>query len=438
MVIISSRNLTLEEKGIIHKELSVYVENYNGQVNRYLAYELNDGIYNIPINWMENNIPHKLEYNFKKTTIDVPDTQIVLRPEQEKCVKACFLEFEKDFGGGVINMSTGAGKTIVSLYIISKVKLKTLIVVNKVELLNQWMAALKFYFPTTSIGIIQGDKFQSDCDICIGMLQTISMRKDYTLKMFSEFTLVFIDEVHNTPSQVFSKSLHKIRSKYTFGLSATVNRKDGLEKIFLWNIGPIIYSDKKNSLKQDTIFKKISFRGESSKEVVLYNGKLNLSQMLTNLAVDHERTKIICKALLELPDNRRVLVLSDRISQLKRISTIIGEKLSGLFIGKCTVEEREASKKKKFLLATFTMASEGFNHPELNTLLFATPRSNVTQAIGRIYRKSHDIQPMIIDVVDSVGVFYCQYNKRRAIYKAEITNDKYMLEEKMSSVCLFE
>jgi superfamily II DNA or RNA helicase len=437
MASIDARTLTGEEKSLIHRELSVYVDTEYCK-KRYLAYDLYNGVYRLPIHWANLNIPHKLEINFSTNRINLPNTSIVLRTEQEKCVEACLVEFEKGFGGGIINLSTGAGKTIISIYLMSMMKYKTLIVVNKVELLNQWATVLKQYFPDTRIGIIQGDKFESDCDICIGMLQTISMRKDYTADMFKDFTLVFIDEVHNTPSQVFSKALHKIRSKYTFGLSATVERKDNLECIFIWNIGPIIYSDKKNSAKQKTIFKKINFKGKSSKEIQLYNGKLNLSLMLSNLANDDERTFLICKELSGLSDDRRVLVLSDRISQLKKINSILGNETSGLFIGKCSMEEREESKKKKYLLATFMMASEGFNHPELNTLVFATPRSNVSQAIGRIYRKKHDIQPMIIDVVDSVGVFFCQYNKRKNIYKSEISNSPDTLEEQMEAVCLFD
>lgn len=433
-------SLSLAEKALIRKELVVVVQSEYGR-KTHTAYKIDEkGNYQLPLHWMQENLPAKFTFNNAVTSIRIDDPNIVLRPTQVECVKRCLSEFEKDFGGGIINLSTGAGKTIISLYLISHAQLKTLIVVNKIELLNQWKAALCKFFPKLRVGIIQGSKFEKDCDVCIGMLQTIAMKKEYTREHFKDFSLIFIDEVHNTPSQVFSEALHKIRNKYVFGLSATIERKDELEKIFFWHIGPVLFSDKNSSKKQQTIFKKISYTGVSSKEIVLYNGKLNTSQMLTNLATDEERTRLIYQTLLGLDETRRVLVLSDRIILLEKLHTLLGNEQSGMFIGKSSADEKAASRKKRVLLATYAIASEGFDHPELNTLLFATPRSSVTQAIGRIYRKQHDIPPMIIDIVDSVGIFFCQYTKRNKIYKKEIGkgagSDE--IEEKMKTVCLFD
>ena len=64
--------------------------------------------------------------------------------------------------------------------------------------------------------------------------------------------LLFIsDECHHLGSEVFSKSMQKVASKYMLGLSATPNRKDGLRKVFEWFIGPIVYMTKdKNNLEE--------------------------------------------------------------------------------------------------------------------------------------------------------------------------------------------
>jgi hypothetical protein len=53
--------------------------------------------------------------------------------------------------------------------------------------------------------------------------------------------------------------------------------------------------------------------------------------------------------------------------------------------------------------------------------MFATSRSNVTQAIGRIYRKKHEITPIIVDIYDDFSYFKNQYYKRRKVYKELIT-----------------
>lgn len=435
-MIINSRHLTSKEKDLVKKELSVYIKSDYSPTKRYLAYIKKQDSYTLPFYWAQQNLAEKVNTCWTCTKRNFPETDIELRPIQKECVEKILLELQKDCGGGVINLSTGSGKTIISLYIISKVKYKTLVVVNKIELMNQWKQAIdKIFNGQVSVGVIQGNIFQKDCDISIAMLQTISQK--YTRNDFLEFSLVFIDEVHNTPSEVFNKALHKVRNKYTFGLSATIDRKDGMEKIIHWHIGPILYSDSSSSKKQDTIFEKINYNGKSSKEVQMYNGKINISQMLNNLANDTTRTRIICdkiKSLLE-DSRRKVLVLSDRTQLLKDMAEILGNS-SGMFIGKTPQEEKTVSKGKRVVLATYSIASEGFNLPELNTLVLATPRSNVKQSIGRIYRQKHDISPMIVDVVDNMGIFMCQYKKRRKIYSDEINAEK--LADDLENVCLFE
>jgi predicted helicase len=65
------------------------------------------------------------------------------------------------------------------------------------------------------------------------------------------------------------------------------------------------------------------------------------------------------------------------------------------------------------------MAAEGMDIPKLDTLVFATPKSDVEQAIGRIQRKRPEDRmypPLVIDVVDSHSVFSRQAKKRHRFY----------------------
>lgn len=449
MVKVSSRLLSHDEKELIKKDLSIYIKSDYSQPKRYLAYiySKKDELYSLPFSWCIENIQDKMEYNFKvikESNNRIPDSNIILRKNQLKCVDICVKELQKeDYGGGIINLSTGSGKTIISLYLISKFKYRTLIVVNKIELMNQWKEAInKIFKGVVKVGIIQGSTFDTDCPITIGMLQTISQNKNYTREMFEDFTLVIIDEVHNTPSEVFNKVLHKTRNKYVFGLSATINRKDGMEKIIYWHIGNVLYSDSNTSTKQSTEFKTVFHKGVSSKEEYIFNGKLNLSKMINNLTEDKERTKIIYETILSviINESRRLLVLSDRIDLLVDLNKLLGDKISGMFIGNTSTEEKEKSRNKRVMLATYAIASEGFNHPKLNSILFATPRSNVKQSIGRIYRKKHDISPLIIDIIDKVGIFLCQYMKRKKIYQEELSQNESIMDKKIvkENECLFD
>lgn len=329
--------------------------------------------------------------------------------------------------------------TVLGIKMISEFKQKSLIIVNKIELLNQWTSEINKFIPDAKVGIIQGSKFDTEgFDIVIGMLQTVSKRDSLTSKNFDYFGLCIIDECHNIASEIFSKIMWKIRPKYLFGLSATLERKDKMEQLIKWYIGDLIYTDSCSNLKQQTDIIIHHFTGESSKELVLKDGTPAVSTMITNISKDKARNKLILKILKEVSSDtdRQILVISDRTDQLKLLDKYLEN--SGLFIGKMKKEDLEKSKENQILLATYGMVAEGFNLPKLNTLLLATPRSNLTQTIGRIYRKKHSITPMIIDIVDSFSIFKSQQYARQRIYKKNIEKHKSTTEplEKEEEFCL--
>ena len=61
------------------------------------------------------------------------------------------------------------------------------------------------------------------------------------------------------------------------------------------------------------------------------------------------------------------------------------------------------------------MAEEALDIKTLTTLIMVTPKTDVTQAIGRIMR-SKDAKPLIIDIVDVHPVFKRQWSKRKSYY----------------------
>ena len=147
-------------------------------------------------------------------------------------------------GGGLLELHTGAGKTVIALNIISRLNKKTLIIVHKEFLLRQWVERIEQFLPDARVGTIKQNIIETeDKDIVIGMLQSLSM-KDYPIEMFNEYGLTIVDECHHISSEVFSRALFKIVTKYTLGLSATIKRKDGLTKVIKWFLGDIVYTKK--------------------------------------------------------------------------------------------------------------------------------------------------------------------------------------------------
>ena len=71
------------------------------------------------------------------------------------------------------------------------------------------------------------------------------------------------------------------------------------------------------------------------------------------------------------------------------------------------------------------MASEGYDNPELDTLILASPKCNIEQAVGRILRKINKNTPVVIDVNDSISIFNNWNKKRLSFYNLKKFNITY-------------
>ena len=337
-------------------------------------------------------------------------------------------------GGGILSLPCGFGKTILALYFISVLKKKTIVIVHKEFLMNQWIERIKFALPEAKIGIVQGDKCEiENSDIVIGMLQTLSM-KEFPPETFDDIGHVIIDECHRIPSRVFSKALLKINSNYMLGLSATPNRKDGLTKVLKFYIGDIIYSVKsneKNIVKVDRYL--LNSDDENyNKEMVNFRGQVQMPTMVNNIANCSKRTRLIMDKVIyevKLNDTRQFLILSDRKQHLEdmyKIAQQEGITSVGYYVGGMKKEKLKENESCRILLGTYPMANEGLDIPSLNALVLSTPKSDIIQSIGRICRMKHEnIQPLIIDIVDQFSIFENQSKKRFNVYKKK----KYQIED---------
>jgi superfamily II DNA or RNA helicase len=393
---------------------------------------------------------------YYETPVDLPlrITKKVLLKKTSKNInfKISLTEYDNRYYGFEIDGNrrfclsdfTVTHNTVLAIKMIKEFGQKALIVVNKTELARQWRAELTKFIPGIKIGTIQGATFDVEgCQVVIGMLQSIAMKDHLTHEKFKCFSVGILDECHNISSEVFSKIMFKVRPKHLFGLTATLERKDQMEKIIKWYLGDVIYSDQSSSLKQTSDIHVYKYKGKSSVEKFLRTGDPACSEMLTNISEDRERTNVVVNILkrLLLEKDRNILVLSDRTAQLKQIYKQFPED-SGLFIGSKKPEELLEAKKHRILLGTYGMCNEGFSLEKLNTLVFATPRSSITQAIGRIYRKKHVITPLIVDIVDDFSIFKGQSYKRKKIYRDSISKpfilEKNTIDDTVKVQDLFE
>jgi superfamily II DNA or RNA helicase len=330
------------------------------------------------------------------------------------------------YGGGLLELYCAWGKTSASLYIITQLKKKTLVIVHKEFLMNQWIERIQQFLPDARVGKIQGPIIDiENKDIVIAMLQSLSM-KEYPSSVFSSFGFTIIDEVHHISSQVFSNSLFKICTKYMLGLSATMNRKDGTTKVFKMFLGDVIYKSKRDE-NRCVLVRAIEYQIDDDEfnEVKLdYRGKPQYSTMISKLCEYNRRSEFILKVLkdmLEENSNQQVMILAHNKNLLKYLHDAIEHRQIasvGYYIGGMKEKALKETEGKQIVIATYSMAAEALDIKTLTTLIMATPKTDIEQSIGRILREKHS-NPLVVDIVDSHGLFKNQWQKRKAFYKKE-------------------
>jgi len=311
--------------------------------------------------------------------------------------------------------------TILSLYIITQLKVKTLVIVHKSFLLNQWRERAE-EFTNGSVGIIQRDKIDIDNkQIVIGMLQSIAKDK-YDSDIFKDFSIVIFDEAHHAPSEYFSRALPIISCKKTIALSATPKRNDRLEKVLFWYFGNIMYK-LDNITNTNVLVYNYNYKldHEKFREFKLRTGDINRAKTINKITTIGRRNKFIINIMIEMIEPlRKIIVLSDRIDHLKLLKERLNKQsdiTTSYYIGGMKIDKLQLAEKAQVIFATYSMAAEALDIPELNTLFMVTPRREVEQAVGRILRKVDiNTRPIIYDFVDQLPTFINQNIYRKKFY----------------------
>ncbi len=326
--------------------------------------------------------------------------------------------------GGILEVPCGFGKTVMALKIISNIKKKTLIIVHKEFLMNQWIERIAEFLPGANVGKIQGQVFDIDGkDIVIGMVQTL-YDKEFHPDAFSTFGLTIIDEVHRIGSEQFSRTLFKTITPYMLGISATVERKDKLTKVLYMFIGDKIYSEERknddlvcvraiNYVANDTEFNEVELD---------FRGNPKYSTMITKLCSYGPRSDFIIRVvgdLLKEDSEKQIMILCHNRSLLTYLYEGITHRdlaSIGYYVGGMKQNALQETEQKQIVLATYAMAAEALDIKTLSTLIMVTPKTDITQSIGRILRVKH-ANPIVVDIVDKHDIFQNQWVQRRRFYK---------------------
>jgi hypothetical protein len=318
--------------------------------------------------------------------------------------------------------------TAVGIALACHLGLRTIIIVHKEFLAEQWESRIRMFVPGATIGRIQQDRCDVDCDFSIALIQTLSLR-EHEMNKFDTFGLTIVDEAHHIGSRAFSQSMFKVCTRYTLGLTATPDRKDGLTRLLYWFLGPNFLTVERENQKTVQVVP-LHFNDELFKRAPPVNrmGSLSVVDIINLLVCIPERNELIIETIKKcLGQKRKVLFLSDRRGHCFELEAAFGA-VSGLYLGGMKQAELDESAEKQLIIGTFALAQEGLDIPTLDTIILATPHSDVKQAVGRILRetKGKVNNPVIYDIVDHWSVLMGMYRKRCLMYKEA----GFILEEK--------
>jgi hypothetical protein len=324
----------------------------------------------------------------------------------------------------VLGDFTVTHNTVMALKIASLVQKKTLIIVHKEFLMNQWIERAQEFVPSARIGKIQGPLFDiEEKDIVLGMLQTLYDR-DFPEAAFDSFGLTIIDEVHRIGSQQFSKALLRIVSPCMLGISATVDRKDGLSKVLHMFIGEKIYTEKRED--EDPVcvrgIEYISADPKFNEMEYDFRGNPKYSTMISKISEFGPRSDFIVRVLQDLIQENpegQIMVLCHNRSLLTYFYMAIqhrGFATCGYYVGGMKQADLQETESKQIVLATYAMAAEALDIKTLSILVMASPKTDITQSVGRILRVRHD-NPIIVDIIDKHEIFQNQWRQRKSFYR---------------------
>ena len=149
---------------------------------------------------------------------------------------------------GVIVSPAGSGKTTIGCAIIAKTKQPTLWVTHKIELVDQTKAEIIACtdIKEEEIGVLGNCQKQEGSKVTICTIQTISLMDLDEIK--NNYGCVIVDEVHHCPAKTWFDTINCLPAFYRFGLTATINREDGLTDLIHMVVGKTIYEVSREDL----------------------------------------------------------------------------------------------------------------------------------------------------------------------------------------------
>ena len=352
---------------------------------------------------------------------------------------------------GILHAATAFGKTVVCCDMIARRGISTLILVDRADLMNQWIKRLDEFLDIDEelpeyqtktgrtrkrkslIGNLQGAHDTLTGIVDVAMIRSLK-KKDGFHPMLKEYAQVYFDECHHAASESAIEVLQEINAKYVYGVTATPKRGDGKEKINEFLLGPIRYRfTAKDRAEEQNIDHLVYPRftrtvkphhlsktpyGNDAYELIR-NNDVRDEQIIRDVAdcVQAGRTPVVLTKYVDHANK-----LSERLKKYAdRLILLTGA--NGTKARRAQVKELNEvdDSDSLILVGTGSLLGEGFDFPRLDTLFMApvSGENVVEQYVGRLNRDYDGKENVIVyDYVDShIPKFDKMYAARLKAYK---------------------
>lgn len=335
---------------------------------------------------------------------------------------------------GILVMPCGSGKTQSGLEIIARVGGRALWLTHTQDLLNQSKKRAENVFENVGCGMITAGKVDIGEGITFATVQT--MCKIDLQKYKDYWDIIIVDECQHcagSPTKVtqFYKVMSNLSARYKIGLTATPHRADGLEQSMFALLGGIICEISREEVAHTTCpikVNQIRTNWYPTDDVCSFDGTIDYAKVIDSLTHDDKRFDFVLNTINGCIGG--CLVLANRVEYLQRLQEKYIAKsmcLSGAGQSKKAKEERKEALRKlndgelQCIFATYQLAKEGLDVPNLNYVVFATPEKDETtviQSAGRVGRSADGKNfGHVIDFVDDFGMYKGWAKKRQGYYK---------------------
>ncbi len=167
------------------------------------------------------------------TLSTLPNVHAKLRPYQQRALDAW-----QQSKRALLELPTGAGKTIIALAAIAHLQRGTLVVTPTLDLMAQWAQAIEQWLEV-EVGLLGGGSHT----ILPVTVTTYASALRWAATLGNQFGLVVFDECHHLSSTQHSAAAEMLLAPYRLGLSATMPLDPSAFAILNHLVGPLAHRE---------------------------------------------------------------------------------------------------------------------------------------------------------------------------------------------------